>query len=64
MKKLLVIAAVLCSLTSCIGGHLHTYLLEERGTKTLLPVTEWADWKVGQIVEEGRGIYVVVVRYK
>lgn len=58
MKKLIVIAAVLCSLTSCVKAH--TYLLEERGTRRLMPVTEWADWKVGQIVEEGRSTYTVV----
>lgn len=59
MKKLIIIASVICSFTSC-SSHIHTYLMEERGTRHLISVTEWASYKIGDIVEEGRGLYTVV----
>lgn len=62
MKKLIVVCLMAFSFTSCFF-HAHSYLMEERGTRRLIVVTECQSFKIGQMVEEGRGLYTVIREY-
>lgn len=62
MKLLIICTLFALSLSSCFGTK--TYLMKEIHTRELRTITDWGNFKVGQIVEEGRGQYVVVEIYK
>lgn len=62
MKKVIIIAALSLSFCSCYCGT-HLYYMEEIGTHRPLLVRDWGNYKIGQIVEEGRGTYKVISVY-